>query len=264
MRTSLAIALALVFPCLAQPQQPSPPSAGSAKVWVGRYAEFEQFLKTARIVRTQAIDTGITRPVRVYFVPGGVAASAVMKDIDEGIRALRLDTYRSEIAAYELDKILGLDMVPPTVERVIDGTPRSVQLFVEGTRSLKKAAGEKKAAQDVLTWNREVYRMRVFDNLIVNIDRNEGNMLVDAQWRIVLIDHSRAFDGRRTDFQFEMTKIDRAFFEKLKALDKTALEERVHQWTSFSVDAILKQRDRIVKHFESLIAKQGEASVILQ
>jgi len=264
MRTCAALALAFLIPCLAPPhsQQAAPTSPGlSSKVWIGRHAEFEQFLKTAPIVKTERIETGVTRPQRAYFAPGGLAGSAVLKDVDDGLAMRFLDTYRSEIAAYELDRLLELDMVPPTVERVVKGKRRSLQLWVENARLLADTAGE--AIPGLDAWNRQVYRERVFDNLIVNIDRNDGNMLVDREWRLILIDHSRSFDGRRTDLPLKMTKIDRAFFENLKALDTKRLEEHVHQWTSFPVDVILKQRDRIVQHFEALIAQQGEANVIL-
>jgi hypothetical protein len=258
----MALALAAVLPWIGSAPQAPPTQAGtSSKVWVGRHAEFEQFLKTARIVKTEDVGTGVTLPVRAYFALGGLAGSAIVKAIDEGLRAPRLDSYRSEVAGYQLDRLLELDMVPPTVARDIDGQPRSVQLWADNCRSLKKIAGE--ARPDVDAWNRQVYRMRVFDNLIVNVDRNEGNMLVDPAWNIILIDHSRAFDGRREDLPFAMTKIDRAFFEKLKALDKKALQQRLRPWVAFGVDPILKQRDRIVKHFETLIAQQGEANVIL-
>jgi hypothetical protein len=109
-------------------------------------------------------------------------------------------------------------------------------------------------------------RMIVFDNLIVNIDRNEGNMLIDPAGNLILIDHSRTFDGRlhRMLFEKDMTKIDRPFFEKLKELDRATLEAHVGPWVDFGAGPILFQRDIIVKKFEKLIAERGEANVIFQ
>jgi hypothetical protein len=258
---SLVFALVLAWPGQA-PQTPLAGTATSSKVWIGRNADYEQALKTAPIVKREDISTGVTHPVRLYFAPGGLVASAIMKSVNEGLQATFLDSYRSEIAAYEIDRLLGLDMVPPTVERDVDRQPRSLQLWAENCRSLKKAAAEPRP--DPEAWNRQVYRMRVFDNLIMNIDRNEGNILIDAAWNIILIDHSRALDGRRDVMPFPMTKIDGPFLEKLKALDKKTLQQRVGPWVVLGVDPILKQRDKIVKHFETLAAQQGEANVIIR
>jgi hypothetical protein len=114
--------------------------------------------------------------------------------------------------------------------------------------------------------NRQLHRMIVFDNLIVNIDRNEGNTLIDPAGNLILIDHSRAFDGRaplRMPHEKNMTVIDRAFFEKLKALDRVTLQARVGPWVDFGVRPILTQRDAIIRRFEQLIKENGEARVIL-
>jgi hypothetical protein len=234
----------------------------SSKVWIGRYEEFEKFLQTAPIKQTKEIGTGVTIPRRAYFAPGGLAESAIVKNIDEGVMKSYLDRYASEIAAYRLDRLLELDMVPPTVERSVNGETCSVQLWVENCRQLKQVEKESKA--DVDLWNEQVYRHRVFDDLIINIDRNSGNMLIDPLWNLILIDHSRAFDARKSKMPFELTKIDRPLFERLKKLDKKTLQAQLRNYVTFGVDPILQQRDRIVKEFEKLIAKNGEANVLIE
>jgi hypothetical protein len=247
----------------APPAQAAPAKGESSKNWIGRYSEFEEFLKTAPIQRFEDVGVGVTHPRRGFFAPGGVAGSAIIKKVDEPVTAPRLDCFRAEIAAYELDKMLQLDMIPPTVERRIDGDRQSVQLWMDNSRTFRKAENEPKP--DVEAWNRDVFRMKVFDNLIVNIDRNAGNMLLDSAWHLILIDHSRAFDGRIERMVFppeQMSRIDRPFFEKLKALEKNSLKERVGPWVRFGVDPILRQRDKIIKHYEKLIAAQGEEKVL--
>jgi hypothetical protein len=151
-------------------------------------------------------------------------------------------------------------MVPVTVERRVKGDLVSVQLWLDNTTLLKKAQGR---APDVDKWNRQVYRQRVFDDLVGNIDRNEGNLLIDADWNLILIDHSRAFTATAS-MPFPLTRIDRPFFDALKALDRNALSKEIGPLLEAgALPALLKRRDLIVKTFEKLAAEQGEAKVIL-
>ena len=261
------VAIVLALPML-QPVQTAPVAAqalaGKSTInWIGRHAEFERFLKKAKIARTENVEKGVTRPRRVYFAPGGLAASAVIKSIRPSRIADYYDSYRSEVAAYELDKVLGLNMVPPTVERQVGIDLVSIQLWVEDCVSYKSVMNTPRP--NPAAWARQLRRMIVFDNLIVNIDRNEGNMQIDPAGNLVLIDHSRSFDWRkpaRMPFEKSMTAIDRPFFEKLKALDAKSLNRTVGPWVDFGVGPILLQRDAIVNIFERLIEKNGEAKVI--
>ena len=265
MRMLAAVVLALPF---LQPSQPAPaagpaPAGKSTMVWIGRNAEFERFLTKAEIARIENVGQGVTRPRRIFFAPGGLAASAVIKEIRPSNFADFYDSYRSEIGAYELDKVLGLDMVPPTVRRAVGRDLVSVQLWVEDCVSYKSVMNTPRP--NPAAWARQLRRMIVFDNLIVNIDRNEGNMQIDPAGNLVLIDHSRSFDWRkpaRMPFEKSMTAIDRPFFEKLKALDAKSLNRTVGPWVDFGVGPILLQRDAIVSIFERLIEKNGEAKVI--
>jgi hypothetical protein len=269
--TPMRVLLALVFAFpLLQPVQQAPAvapaqTATSTMIWIGRHAEVEEFLKSAKVDRIENIPKGVTRPRRVFFAPGGLAAGAVIKQIRPSRFADYYDSYRSEVGAYELDKLLDMDMVPPTVERAVGIDLVSMQLWVEECVSYKSVMNKPRPNPEV--WARQLRRMIVFDNLIVNIDRNEGNMLIDPVGNLVLIDHSRSFDARtplRMPFEKSMTAIDRPFYERLKALDAKALNAHVGRWVDFGVGPILAQRDAIVEKFEQLIKEKGEANVIFK
>jgi hypothetical protein len=232
-----------------------------AKVWIGRHAEFEEYLRTARVERVERVPIGVTKPERGFFAPGGLAASAAVKHLPMGQRAGFWEAYKSEIAAYELDRLLGLDMVPVTVERRVGSDLASVQLWVEGCKHVKDV--DQSACPKPIDWAKQVCRQKVFDNLIANIDRNAGNLLVDDEWNLVLIDHSRAFAQDRMPFEKQMTRIDRELLARLKTLDEAGLMKHVRPWVlgDGPIRAILKRRDKIVAHFERLARERGEAAV---
>jgi len=246
----------------APPTVSEPPAAASgAKVWVGRYAEFEEYLASAPIEKVDKIPVGVTKPERAFFAPGGLAGSAALKHLPTRIMSGYWESYKSEIAAYKLDRILGLDMVPPTIERRVGSDLGSLQLWVENCKLLKDL--DQSQAPQPMEWAKQVCRQRAFDNLTANIDRNAGNLLVDDQWNLILIDHSRAFASSRMPFMKQMTRIDRVFYERLKALDEETLMREIKPWvlSGGSVKDILKRRDKIVEQFDKLAKENGEAAV---
>jgi hypothetical protein len=258
--TAVAVLAALALAPRVFAQAPAPASVG-AKTWVGRYAELEEYLRAAPVERIEEVPIGVTKPKRVFFARGGPVESATFKVLPMGRRSGYWEAHRSEVAAYELDRLLGLDMVPVTVERHVEGKLASVQLWVEGCRMIKDV--DQSACPRPDEWAKQVCRQRVFDNLVANIDRNAGNILVDGQWNMVLIDHSRAFASNTMPFEKQMTRIDREMFAKLKALDESGLMKTVRPWVlgDGPVRDILKRRDKIVARFEKLARKRGEAAV---
>jgi hypothetical protein len=274
-RFLLAALLALSLPPAASPQAATPelaaPAAPAAvataaspigsRIWIGRDTEVQQFLRTAAIEKLESVPVGVTKPQKGLFAPGGLARAAAVKHLPSGNRNGFWESYKSEIAAYELDRLLGLEMVPVTVERRVGSDLASVQLWVEDCKLLKEV--NQAACPRESDWAKQVCRQRVFDNLTANIDRNAGNLLVDPEWNLILIDHSRAFAANRMPFEKEMTRIDKELFGRLKALDRGALDEHVRPWvlSEGSIKDLLKRRDKIVARFEQLARERGEAVV---
>jgi hypothetical protein len=264
----LALLFALVaVPVVAAGQQPAasavPASATtpvSAKVWLGRNTEIEDFLRSAPFRRLEDLSVGVTRPRRGYFDPGGLAGSAAWKLLPPGRPNGYWESYKSEIAAYELDKLLHLDMVPPAVEKNWKGDRGAAILWVEGVRTWKVAESQPKPDK----WNLEAIRMKMFDNLIANIDRNAGNLLIDADWNLCLIDHSRAF-VTETKLRNQMTRIDRQLWDRMLALDEPTLTAALGNWLDRgAIRAILKRRDEMKKAIDLMVQKRTEAAVFVK
>jgi hypothetical protein len=247
----------------AAPTQAARPTG--SKVWIGRYADFEDFLKTAKIERFEDTKVGVTLPKHCFFTPGGLAAGAICKNLPPGYSDGLFESYKSEIAAYKLDRLLQLDMVPPTVERRVNGALQSVQLWVENVLTVKEVLERKlqPAPADANQWDREFYRQRVFDDLVGNIDSNQGNLLFDRAWNRILVDFSRAFTDTREQ-PYPLTRIDRSFLNRIKSLDRDTLRREIGDLLpSGGLGALLLRRDDIVKAFERLVKEKGESQVFL-
>ncbi len=244
----------------ASAQAPAAAVTASSKIREGRHAEFETYMRSADFKRFEDVPIGVTKPRRGFFAPGGLVASAAWKPLPPGRVSGYWESYKSEIAAYELDKLLHLDMVPPVVEKRHNGDRGAAILWVQPVRPWKQVEPLPKPEK----WNREAVRMKMFDNLIGNIDRNAGNLLVDDDWNLYLIDHSRAFVSD-TKLKAEMIRIDRVIWDRMLALDEPTLMASVGEWLDRgAVRAILKRRDNMKKAVDTLLKNGSEATVFIK
>ena len=167
--------------------QTAPPD--NVNIWQGRNAEIEQCLAEAKVARLEDVPIGVTKPRRAMLEPGGCARAFAWKPLQPAYYSGFWESYKSEVAAYELDKALELNMVPVVVERKVNGLTGAAILWLYGVRSWEQILPLPKPA----AWPLQLVRMKMFDCLIGNGDRNKGNMLVDQAWNLYLIDHSRGF-----------------------------------------------------------------------
>jgi len=230
-----------------------PATDTGAKTWVGRAAEIEAYLRTAPIVRTEETDRGVTRPIRAFFAPGGAIESMVWKELRPGRPNGYYESYKSEIAAYEIDKLLELNMVPPKVERQVDGKTGVAVMWVTGARTFSELRGVPKPPPAMAPkFNRELTRAKMFHNLIGDIDPNLGNWLVDEAWNVILIDQSRALTDT-TSLVHTMQGVDEALWARMQALSEEQLQARLSPWLDRAqIRAILSRRERLQKEIARL------------
>jgi hypothetical protein len=236
--------------------------------------QIKQFLLTAKVVKVQDAKKGITGTKRITLSDGTVTHDASFQGLDERQASKKLssgtelnfvDAYRYNIAAYELAELIGMDdMIPVYVERKVEGKTGSLSWWLPVKMDEAERYKQKLKPPDADAWNNQMYKIRVFDQLIYDTDPNLTNVLIGENWQIWRIDFGRGF-RLFNDLKDpkDLVRCDRQLFEKLKALDKNALTEKTnHYLTKDEVKAVMARRDKIVAQFQKLIAAKGENEVL--
>lgn len=237
-----------------------------AKHWVDQRDTIEQFLEVAEVQSVEDVGMGVTDPKLVILNSGGQINQATFKPIKRKRQKGFWESYQAEVAAYRLDKYLGLEMVPPTTSKRINGEMGSLQFWVKDCVLYREKQGGKVASAKKVQWMWQVARMKAFDNLILNTDRNAQNMLIDDDWHIILIDHSRAFVARKnllpqkhelpnTFDRGMVARMQGMNFENMSTLMDGILDKK-------QVEALIERRDKLMKHYEKAVKKSGEGAVL--
>ncbi len=256
-------------------QAPQPVTQEPALVLTGEVAE--KFLKTAEITALEEFDTkGITRPRKATLTDGEVTAKAVFKTIDKfhvkeklpnGRTVFKLkDSYKHELAAYELDKLLGLGFVPPTVERTIRRDTGSLGMWINGTMTeWHRKKVKKLSPPDTRVWNDRMFTIRLFMQLTWDTDYNNiSNLLIDADWKIWKIDSSRAFRStEKLRREGSLTRFSRTVLQALERLTRETMDEKLAPWLADDqLDGLWARRTRILELAQERVEERGEAAVL--
>jgi hypothetical protein len=236
----------------------------------------EAFLLNAKIERTKGLSMGITNSLKAYMSDGTMQHEAHIQTIDEykarfespsGSEINFRDSFKYNVAAYRLAKMLELDMVPPSVERKVAGKTSAITWWVDNVMMTELDRHKsKQEAPDKNDWNKQMLTVQIFDQLIYNVDRNLGNLVITKDWNIWMIDHTRAFRLHKTCPKLAgIRQIDRTLLENLKKLTRENLTQQMGTYLMKpEIEGVLARRDAIVKHFETRMAQSGEAQVLYE
>jgi hypothetical protein len=234
----------------------------------------EEFLRTAKVVETDDISVGITQPLRATLRHGDLVHYAHIQRIDEQAPVKDLPTGREvnyrdywgfNIAAYRLDRLLGLGIVPVAIERKYQGKTAAFSWWIDDIQMMEKERWQKSIdPPDKEAWNQQMFRVRVFNKLTYNTDPNLGNVLIDSKWKIWLIDYTRAFRIQTNLLRPKgLTRIDRGLLEHMQALDSETVKSALGDSLSKREQrAILERRDKIVQLFEEKIVAEGADAIL--
>ena len=238
--------------------------------------EVLNFLKTAQIQGELSIPAGVTKPKKLLLEKDDVKSHAVFhyrhyisrrETLKDGQVVLHFrDSYLNQVAAYEMSRLLCMSNIPPTVLRNADDKEGSVQMWIENAINEKDRIDEKRSPPDRSIMDLAVHDMRVFDNLINNIDRNLTNILYGPDWKLWLIDHTRAF-GRNKELPDpkRLRRCSRFLWEQLQSLDSRLVKEKLRPYMdSMEIASLFDRRDKIIKFFKEKIEKEGEDNILFE
>jgi len=235
------------------------------------------FLSSAEVVgQGEDFDpVAITGPLRVSMTDGSRTLRAIFKDentlyprfrFGDGREVDRVkDSYKHEIAAYELDAMLGIGIIPPCVERTLFSRTGSLCLWVEN--AITEAERKKKRLEppNVTAWNENMFLVRLVHQLTWDLDyTNIRNLIVDDNFKVYKVDSSMAFMANpKLRREASLTRFSRSVLEALESVERSELDERLSPWLlKNQLDALWKRRGRILKLAHGRVARDGEDAVL--
>lgn len=245
------------------------------RIPIASLIEMEEFLRQGEIVGSARIPIGLNQPDKVVLEYKGIRNSACFRDVKISKKRVQLasgkvalnfrDDAIFEVAAYELSKVLGLSNIPPAVPRRIRGRKGTLQAWIEGAMMEGERLQQGLQAPDPWDFQMQYQVMRVFDNLIHNDDRNSQNLLIDQDWKIWLIDHTRSFRLTSKLYQPDTIRYcPQELFEAIKKLEKKQLQSVLGEYiTKSQIDYLLKRRDALVELIGKLASEHGQENVLV-
>jgi hypothetical protein len=250
---------------------------------IAQRAQWEEYLQTAEITKYELIGEGVTKPWKLFLKKDGIEKKAAWKDVDLNLGGGARDCWKYEIAAYRLDKLIGLNMVPPYVDRDFQGKKGVLSLWVDSKYSLLEIMerGIKIPETALKQVDDMKYVTRLWYCLIANDDPTQQNLKYTEDWRTILIDHSRAFRSdkeyterlvfgingiKRTQDDgkpYLIRRVPRILLDKIKVLDFVSIRQAIGPYlTDKEIESIIARTKLIQAEIGEMIKQAGENKVL--
>ena len=236
--------------------------------------QMAHFLETAKIIAHHGISRGVTTPARLTLSDGTLTHDAAFSRVNEHKPIMQfpggrteldfVDSYRYTLAANQVAELLGIeDMFPVTIEREWDHDMGALSWWMDAMLEADRLQKQINPP-DSEAWAKQQYTMRVFTQLVDDTDRNAGNILIDKDWKIYLIDFTRAFRRPHELRQPQLLqRCDKNVLAHLRDLKVEDVKARISKWVPpREIESMMARRDAIVALYDKLVAERGEARVL--
>jgi hypothetical protein len=170
-----------------------------------------------------------------------------------------------------MDKLLDLNLVPPVVEREIEGRKGSLQIFIEGALNESVRRMKNIKPPDPEKFKNALEDLSVFENLTYSPSfcgerELEDILIMDKKdWKIWRVDFSEAFASSPELIPgCEITGCSKKLCQNLIKLEDKMIKAKLkHYLNDEEMSMLLKRKKLIIKKIKKLIAEKGEESVLL-
>jgi hypothetical protein len=231
--------------------------------------ELENYLKTAKIVsRRRAGGRGENWVISLD--DGKISRHAFFKLLSQTRPALITDSYKYGIAAYELDKLLDLNLVPPVVEREIEGRKGSLQIFIEGALNESVRRMKNIKPQEPEKFKNTLEDLSVFENLTYSPsfcgERELDDILImyKEDWKVWRVDFSEAFAPSPELIPgCEISGCSKKLYQNLIKLEDNVIKAKLkHYLNDEEMSMLLKRKKLVIEKIKKLTEEKGEESVL--
>ncbi len=194
----------------------------------------------------------------------GTVLEALFRYIDRRRPDPLADSFRYDLAAYALNKYLGLSYVPPIVERTVEDVPGALQAFISDARSLADFRDKKAVPPDPEAFERALADLVVFQALVYDDCRNDKDTLVSEDGRIYHVDFSEAFAPKTGDAPgCEIRRCSRLLYRRLLGWEDRTVSAYLGRYLGpEEIGALNTRRTFIVRRLRMMIKSLGEANVL--
>lgn len=180
------------------------------------------------------------------------------------------DSYKYDLAAYELNKLLDLNLVPPTVEREIEGRKGMLQLLIQGIITEEIRRNKKIEPPDFESFKNSLEELTIFENLTYADSycgkRDLGDILIvrKEDWKIWRVDFSEAFAPFPELIpECHITRCSKKLYQNLLKLDNDVVKAKLSLYLNDEeINALLERKKVIIEKIQKLVNEKGEESVL--
>jgi len=233
---------------------------------LGQMEAMEKLLREASV---KEIDKerlgGRTNPWLITLADGTGETRAIFRHVDRRRPHPTPDSFKYDLAAYVLSRLLSIEMIPPVVERRIQGREGSLQVFLENCIREKDRKRKKLEPPDPVAFSKALETARIFENLVYDECQDADDLYVHREdWRVCRVDLSEAFAPLPELLPgCSITVCSRPLYEGLLSLDEETVKSKLGLYLSQEeIGALLIRKGLIIEKIRTLIAVKGEDAVL--
>jgi hypothetical protein len=232
--------------------------------------ETEQYLKRARIESDWKPSGTRGDSYFVNLDDRGIKKRGFLKFSNNLRPKVPTDSYIYGLAAYELDKLLDLNIYPPVVERTVNGRKASLQILInryldEGERKLK----------DIIPPDPENYfealeEIKIFEYLVYDtalcLQTDLQDVLITDEWKVWRVDLSEAFHPTPELIEgCEITRCSRKLYQNMQQIEDKKMRSKLKKYLNEDeINSLLKRKNIIIETIKKLIKEKGEEAVLFE